>query len=71
MFSANFATTLDPDTGDFRADFEDAYRSADVRGMPRGSDRAAARVEAILREKYPEARVFVESGPAWMVVARP
>jgi len=59
---------LDPETPEFRAEFDSAYLEANVTGLPEGGAAAAKRVEAILRRSHPNLVIVVETGPQWTVI---
>jgi hypothetical protein len=61
--------TFQPDTTQLRDDFKVAYGRASLADVPKGGINAAQRVQALLREKYPQLTISVAMGPRWIVAA--
>jgi hypothetical protein len=59
--------TFEPDTPQLRDDFERAYKSASLADVATGGLNAAQRVQAVLREKYPDLTISIALGPRWIV----
>jgi len=60
--------SFEPDTPEFRSDFEAAYLAADLTDLPEGGTAAAACVQRLLNTKHPKVKIFVETGPHWIVM---